>query len=103
MLPQTYLDFKERFAEIIGKYDELGGKIHDFGPLDVRSRRLVALAYAIALGTEGGTHAQVRKALKNGVSEEELFHVMLLGLPALGLARTVAGYSWIQDILKKAK
>ncbi|MHA2239599.1 MAG: carboxymuconolactone decarboxylase family protein [Candidatus Hodarchaeales archaeon] len=103
MLPQTYLDFKERFTEIIEKYDELGGKIHDFGPLDVRSRRLVALAYAIALGTEGGTHAQVRKALENDISEEELFHVMLLGLPALGLARTVAGYSWIQDILKKAK
>ncbi len=99
MLPEQYQRFREKFPEIMKLYDEMGSSIHEHGPLDEKTRRLVKLAYSIALGSEGATHAQVRKALAAGCTEDEIFHVLLLALQAVGFARTVAAFTWINDVL----
>ncbi len=101
MIPEQYKAFKERFAEVMDVYDKLGDKIHQYGSLDEKTRRLIKLAYAIAIGSEGGTHAQVRKALASGISKDEIYHTLLLGLQAIGFAKTVAGFTWINDILRE--
>lgn len=102
MLPEQYKQFREKFPQIMKLYDELGNAVHEHGPLDEKTRRLVKLAYAIALGSEGGTHAQVRKALDAGCTEDEIFHVLLLALQTMGFAKTVAAFTWINDVLKES-
>ena len=99
MIPQTFFDFKEIFPSILVAYDQLADLTHTIGPLDEKTRRLVKLTYAIAIGSEGATHAHVRKALKSGVSHDELYHVLLLGLTILGFPKTHAAYTWINDVL----
>ena len=103
MIPKTFLDFKEKFPEIIEYYDKLADKTHTIGPLDDKTRRLIKLTYAIAIGSEGGTHAQVRKALKNAISEEEIYQTVLLGLTTIGFPRTHAAFTWVNDVLYKKK
>ena len=99
MIPEKYKKFKEEFPEIISAYDALGDKIHEIGPLDEKTRRLIRLAYSISINTEGNVHSQTRKALEAGCSKEEIIQVLLLGLLSNDLSKTVAAYYWILDII----
>ncbi len=101
MLPEQYKQFREKFPKIMKLYDEMGNEIHELGALDEKTRRLVKLAYAIAIGSEGATHAHVRKALNAGCTEDEIFQVLLLGLQTVGFAKTVAAFTWINDMLRQ--
>ncbi len=101
LLPEKYLEFKEKFGSIIEKYDELSDFIYKNGPLDEKTLRLIKLAYALSSGSEGSVHAQVRKSKEQGITKDELFHVLTLGLISLGLPKTVAGYTWINETIDK--
>jgi alkylhydroperoxidase/carboxymuconolactone decarboxylase family protein YurZ len=101
MLPDKYLEFKENFGSIIEKYDDLCDHIYKNGPLDKKTLRLIKLVYALASGSEGSVHAQVRKSKEQGIKKDELFHVLILGLTSLGLPKTVAGYNWIKETIDK--
>ncbi len=103
MTPEQYKQFREKFPKIMKLYDEMGSEIHELGPLDEKTRRLIKLAYAIAVGSEGGTHAHVRKALETGCTEDEILHVLLLALQSIGFPKTVAAFTWINDILAREK
>jgi alkylhydroperoxidase/carboxymuconolactone decarboxylase family protein YurZ len=45
----------------------------------------------------------VRKALKAGVSREEIEQVVALGASTLGMPSSVAVFSWVQTVLKEAE
>ena len=100
--PKKYNDFIERFP----KLGEAWEAIHEAeaeGPLDLRTSRLVKLAVAIGAFKEGAVHAAARKALKAGVSPEEMAQVVVLATATLGMPGTVAAYCWVQDVLEKAE
>lgn len=98
-LPQPYLDFQQKYAEVWQAYDQLGAAVHAAGPLDEKSRALVKLALAIGVQREGAVHAHVRKLVELGVSAEEIRQVALLAIPTLGFPTTMAALTWIDDIL----
>ncbi|MCC5859369.1 MAG: carboxymuconolactone decarboxylase family protein [Ectothiorhodospiraceae bacterium] len=89
----------EDYPEIWDAYSRLGAACAEAGPLDERERRLVKLALALAVGSEGATHSHARRALDEGVLPEELRHVAMLAIPSLGFPRAVAAMTWIDDIL----
>ena len=97
-----YMDFILRFPELGAAWDAMHREEAQ-GPLDVRTIRLVKLAVAMGAGREGAVHSAVRKALKAGVTREELDQVVALGASTLGMPGSVAVYTWIQDILAKAE
>jgi alkylhydroperoxidase/carboxymuconolactone decarboxylase family protein YurZ len=96
--PEVHDTFTAVFPEL-GKAWELVGKAGRDGPLDARTARLVKLAVAIGAQQEGAVHASVRKALALGISREELNQVVALAAGTLGFPRTVAAFTWIQDLL----
>ena len=100
-LPRSYENFKEAYPEIWKAYDRLGGLVHDAGPLAKKERELIKLAMAIGARLEGAVHSHTRRALEEGASREEIYHVVLLGLTTLGFPRTVATMTWVKDVLSE--
>ncbi len=96
--PETYQAFVQRFPKI-GQAWEIIAQAGKEGPLDAKTRRLVKLAVALGALREGAVHACVRKALAQGVTAEEINQVIALAAGTLGLPATVAGFSWVQDVL----
>ena len=101
-LPQPYLDFQETYPEVWQAYDQLGGAVHAAGPLDEKTRGLIKLALALGAQKEGAVHAHVRKLVELGLSAEEIRQVALLAIPTLGFPATMAGLTWINDILDQS-
>ena len=98
--PKKYQDFMERFPDLAKAWEsmhEAGRK----GPLEERTARLVKLGIAIGARLEGATHASVRKAVRQGISREEIEQVVALAAGAIGLPSTVAAYTWVKDVLDK--
>ena len=91
----------EDYPEIWDAYSRLGRACAEAGPLDERDRRLVKLAMALAIGSEGATHSHVRRALDESFTSDELRQVALLGVTTLGFPRSVAALTWIEDILEE--
>jgi len=98
-LPEHFEAFKSDFPEVHEAYQKLGEACHEEGPLDEVTRRLIKLGMAIAMGSEGAVHAQVRRALKEGITEDQLKHVAILAIPTIGFPRAMAALTWIKDLL----
>ncbi len=98
-LPRPYEWFKENYPEIWQAYDNLAALSHSAGPLDAKERELVKLAMAIGARREGAVHSHTRRALEQGASKEEIFHLVLMGLTTLGFPSTIAALTWVKDEL----
>ncbi|WP_404377595.1 carboxymuconolactone decarboxylase family protein [Vreelandella aquamarina] len=97
-LPSGAGDVASQYPEIWDAYAALGKACAEAGPLDERSRRLIKLSLAIGARSEGAVHSHVRRALKEGVSAEELKQVAMLAIPTVGFPAAVAALTWIEDI-----
>jgi 4-carboxymuconolactone decarboxylase len=101
-LPSHYQQFRDRFPEIAEAYDEVSRLTVKAGSLDAKSVQLVRLAMALGAGHEGAVHSHARRALEAGATREEVRQVGLLGLTTMGFPRTMAGLSWIDDVVRAA-
>jgi alkylhydroperoxidase/carboxymuconolactone decarboxylase family protein YurZ len=100
-LPSLPTSVARSYPELMRAYHELGDTCADAGPLDERSERLVKLALAIGIGSEGAVHSHARRGLGEGLEAEELEHVALLAIPTIGFPRAMAGLSWIRDVTRR--
>lgn len=100
-IPKKFKKFTEDFPEVANAYEALGSAVHKAGPLDNKTRALIKLAISTGAKLEGAVHAHTRKALKAGVTKEEMRHAVMLALPTIGLPSMMAALSWIDDIIDK--
>ena len=100
-LPSAYERFQQEYPTVWEAYDALGAAAHAAGPLDGKSRQLVKLALAVAIRSEGATHAHTRKCLEAGISAEEIRQVVLLSIPTIGYPAAMAAMTWVDDILRR--
>jgi len=85
-----YKDLKERFPEIMEKYEALGTAVHTLGPLDSRVRALIKIALAGSSRHHRSLVTQVRKGKAAEVSKEEMEQVALLAIPTLGFPKAMS-------------
>ena len=102
-LPDIYKEFKKQFPEIAKAYDELAVKCHGWGPLDAKTRRLIKLSVAIGLSSEGGVRSHARRSLEEGMTAEELRHVVLLAFTTAGFPTMIAAMKWVDEVIDKHK
>ena len=88
----------EQYPDIWKAYADLGKVTSEAGPLTDRERRLVKLALAIGLGSEGAVHSHTRRAKAEGIGLDDLLQVAMLSIGPAGLPRAVAAKTWIEDI-----
>ena len=98
-LPQAAARMAAEHPDVWQAHRTLGKACSEAGPLDARARRLIKLALAVGGGLQGAVHSHVRQAVEEGVASEELRQVALLAIPTLGLPRSTAALTWIDDIL----
>lgn len=102
-LPKNYLNFQKHFSDLVGAHGEVGRLAKEAGPIDAKTSHLIQLAACVALGTEGGVHSHVRRALEAGATNDEIFHVIALLINTVGFPTAAAAFSWISDIIEKKK
>lgn len=97
--PKRYERLKEEYPEVFEAYEKLGLSVHSLGSLDDKTRALIKLAISATSKSEGAVHSHTKKAIKLGLSKEEIRQTILLALPTIGLPTTMAALSWVDDIL----
>ena len=102
-LPEHPASFARQYPEVWASFEGLASRCHEAGSLDSKSQRLVKLGIALGAGLEGGFHAQVRNALAEGITPEEIRHVVVLGLTTIGFPASMAALSWIDDYPAKRR
>lgn len=102
-LPEIYKEFQMQFPEVTKAYDELAVKCHSWGPLDEKVRRLIKLGIAIGLSSEGGVRSHARRALEEGMSADQLRHVVLLAFTTAGFPTMIAAMKWVEEVIEKNK
>lgn len=100
-LPSRARQLVSESPEVWQAYQALGNVCAKAGPLDDRARRLIKLALAVGVGSEGAVHSHVRRGIDEGLSPDELRHVATLAIPTLGFPAAIAALTWIEDILEK--
>ena len=102
ILPESIVEFRRKFPAVWQAFASLGEKCHETGPLDVKTRRLVKLAVAIAARHEGAVHSAARNAMRSGVTPEEMFHVAILAITTIGWPASYAAMTWINEAVTGA-
>ena len=100
-LPRTYRRFTEEHPSVWKAYEDLGAAVAESGPLEPRTRELIKLGMAAAMGSEGSVASHARRAIEAGVTREELEHALLLGVMTIGFARSMAAINWTNHALEK--
>lgn len=100
-LPNIIEELRAETPAVWERYQDLEQALAAAGPLDARTQRLVKLALAIGARQEGAVHSHARRALREGVSREELLQVALLGVTTLGWPQATAGRAWILDVVRE--
>ena len=100
-LPAQYLGIRKRFKGFFKAAENLGKAAREAGPLDERTARLVQLAAAAAIRSEGSVHSHTRRAIAAGAKPEEIYHAIILTASTVGFPTMSAALSWADDILKQ--
>ena len=102
-LPDVYLNFRDRFPTVATALDQLGRVTQAAGPLDPRTQRLVKLGIAIGALAEGAVRSNVRKALDEGSTAEEIRHAVTLAITTVGFPAAIAALGWVDEVVKAGK
>ena len=100
-LPKLFKDFTENYPGIQEKYKDLSDTCSAAGPLDKKTQELVKFGVAIGTNSRGGVMSHTRKAISEGATKEEVMHVILLSLTAVGFTHMMAAMSWVGEILEE--
>ncbi len=99
-LPSAAAHIAEKQPEIWKAYSALGRACAEAGPLDGENLRLVKLALAVGIGSEGAVHSHSRRGLAEGIAPEALKQVALLAIPTVGFPQAIRALTWIDDIVE---
>lgn len=97
-LPGVYRDFVERYPEVYAAQGQLAQTVRGTTPFDERTTRLLKLALALGAQSDGAVRSNVRKALDQGISADELRAVALLAITTCGFPAAIAGQGWIAEV-----
>lgn len=98
-LPNIYQSFRDRYPTVARALDDLGRASETAGPLDLATQRLVKLGIAVGASAEGAVRSNVRKALDQGATTEDIQHVVALAITTIGFPAAIAALGWVDEVL----
>ncbi len=101
-VPGTYRAFVARYPELGSAHDEVARTVAAAGPLDAKTLALIKIGIGLGAGLESAVKSHVRRALsEHGATQAEVEQAVLLGMNTCGFPRTVAAWSWVQQIVRE--
>jgi 4-carboxymuconolactone decarboxylase len=70
---------------------------------DKKTSELIKLGMAIGINSEGAIRSHTRRAMREGISTDEIRHVVLLAFTTCGFPHTIAAFKWVEEVLDKAE
>ena len=101
-LPEPFQQLGKDHPHVYQAYEALAKAVHESGPLDERTRRLVKLAISVGARLEGAVRSHTWQAKEAGITEAEIDQVVLLSLTTIGLPSMVAARTWVASALTEA-
>ena len=90
---EIFTTFKEEFPDVNERHEELGREVHEkAGPLPAKTRWLIKVAVSGASGHYRALETHMEKARKEGATEEEIMHALLLLIPTCGFPCFMEAY-----------
>ena len=102
-LPPQYTSIQKRYKGFMKAVENLGKATKAAGPLSEKTARLIQLAAAAAVRSEGSVHSHTRRALESGAKPEEIRHTVILLTSTIGFPSVSAALSWVDDVLEKKR
>ena len=99
--PPSLQRFIKKYTEVWGNYEKLGVACNNAGPLKEKCLLLIKMAINGAQGLETPLKTHARKALKAGVTPEEIRHALIQLLPATGIASMMRALRWAEQVIGK--
>ena len=100
-LPAQYVGIQKKYKGVMKAVENLGKATKAAGPLNEKTARLIQLAAAAAVRSEGSVHSHVRRALAAGAKPDEIRHAIILLTSTIGFPNVSAALSWAEDVLGK--
>jgi 4-carboxymuconolactone decarboxylase len=101
-LPAQYEGIRKRYKGVMKAVENLGKATKAAGPLSEKTARLIQLAAAAAVRSEGSVHSHARRALAAGAKPDEVRHAVILLTSTIGFPNASAALSWVEDVLQEA-
>lgn len=98
-LPEIYTSFRDGYPGVAAAQDQLAEAVASSGGLDQATLRLVKLGIAIGALAEGAVRSNVRKALDESASSDDIKHVVTLAITTVGFPAAVAALGWVDEVL----
>ena len=99
-LPTIYQQFLDQFPQVAAAQGELARVVREASPFDEKQERLLTFALAVGAQAEGAVRSNVRKALKEGATVEELQAVALAAITTCGFPTAIAALRWIDEVVR---
>jgi 4-carboxymuconolactone decarboxylase len=100
-LPAQYVGIQKKYKGVMKAVENLGKAAKAAGPLNEKTARLIQLAAAASVRSEGSVHSHVRRALAAGAKPDEIRHAIILLTSTIGFPSVSAALSWAEDVLGK--
>ena len=100
-LPAQYVGIQKKYKGVMKAVENLGKATKAAGPLNEKTARLIQLAAAASVRSEGSVHSHVRRALAAGAKPDEIRHAIILLTSTIGFPNVSAALSWAEDVLGK--
>lgn len=97
-LPGTYKAFIGRYPALGEAHEQVAAAVEAAGPLDRKTCLLIKVGICVGAGLESAFRANGRKAIQAGATAEEIEQAVLQAMNTIGFPRTVAAWSWVQEI-----
>ena len=94
--------FGEQYPEVNEALTNLRQKCEEGKHLDAKTAMMIKLAVAVGAGLENTVKAHTAKALKLGVSEDQIEAIILINLASIGYAKAVVALNWVHEITGKS-
>jgi alkylhydroperoxidase/carboxymuconolactone decarboxylase family protein YurZ len=100
-VPYTFKQFIEKFPELSHAHEQIAKAVDESGPLDGKTRYLIKMGICIGAGLESAFVSQVRRAMQNGASAQEIEQAILLAMNTAGFPRTVMAWQWAWEQIER--
>ncbi len=102
-LPDQYIGIQKRYKGFIKAVENLGKAAKASGPLNEKTSRLIQLAAAASILSEGSVHSHTRRAIAAGAKPDEIRHAIILLTSTIGFPTVSAALSWVDDVLERKR